>query len=100
MLLKSDPNLIAQRQDVVHALHAEVHPGSWVECRGRVHQEFHERSLNSSITILPSVLARIPILIFAGDQDLICNYVGLEAMIKAMTWNGGTGLGVSHWHHP
>lgn len=43
---------------------------------------------------MPKVLAKIPVLIFAGDQDLICNYVGLESMIKEMTWNGGTGLGV------
>lgn len=34
-------------------------------------------------------------LLFAGDQDFICNYVGIESMIQAMSWNGGTGLGVS-----
>ena len=33
-------------------------------------------------------------MIFAGDQDLICNYVGLENMMQSMTWNGETGLGV------
>lgn len=33
-------------------------------------------------------------MIFAGDQDLICNYIGLENMIKGLTWNGETGLGV------
>ncbi|KAJ7129157.1 Alpha/Beta hydrolase protein [Mycena epipterygia] len=81
------------RPEVVRALHADRHPGSWVECRGRIHQEFHERLSDSSITVLPKVLARIPVLIFAGDQDLICNYVGLEAMIKAMEWNGAKGLG-------
>ncbi|KAJ7506610.1 Alpha/Beta hydrolase protein [Mycena galericulata] len=81
------------RTDVVRALHAEKHPGSWVECRGRIHQEFHERLSNSSITVLPKVLERIPVLIFAGDQDLICNYVGLEAMIQALEWNGAQGLG-------
>lgn len=37
-------------------------------------------------------------LLFAGDQDLICNYVGIEAIISAMTWNGETGLGVSNLH--
>ncbi|KAF7332638.1 Carboxypeptidase [Mycena kentingensis (nom. inval.)] len=81
------------RQDVVHALHAERNPGSWTECRGRIHQEFREHSEESSITVLPKVLAKIPVLIFAGDQDYICNYVGLEAMIQAMEWNGGKGLG-------
>ncbi|KAK7470149.1 Cell death protease [Stygiomarasmius scandens] len=81
------------RKDVVRALHAEDHSQSWVECRGRIHQELHERQSNSSITVMPRVLERIPVLIFAGDQDLICNYVGLESMIKSMTWNGETGLG-------
>ncbi|KAG6850190.1 hypothetical protein H0H93_016618 [Arthromyces matolae] len=81
------------RKDVVQALHATAHPGSWIECRGGVHQAFHEKSENASITVIPQVLSKIPVLIFAGDQDLICNYVGLEAMIKDMTWNGATGLG-------
>ncbi|KAF7775821.1 hypothetical protein Agabi119p4_4214 [Agaricus bisporus var. burnettii] len=39
------------------------------------------------------VLERIPILIFAGDQDLICNHVGLETMIRDLEWNGQKGLG-------
>ncbi|TRM67816.1 Alpha/Beta hydrolase protein [Schizophyllum amplum] len=81
------------RQDVVTAFHAEAHSGSWVECRGQVHVQLHEERSNSSITVLPKVLERIPVLIFAGDQDYICNYVGLENMIQAMTWNDGTGLG-------
>ena len=33
-------------------------------------------------------------MLFAGDQDLICNYVGLEDMMQTMTWNGEKGLGV------
>ena len=54
----------------------------------------HESESNSSVTVLPRVLEKIPVLLFAGDQDLICNYVGMEALIKALTWNGETGLGV------
>ncbi|KAK0491510.1 alpha/beta-hydrolase [Armillaria novae-zelandiae] len=81
------------RTDVVRALHAEDHSTSWTECRSRVHSELREQNLNSSITVLPSVIERIPVLIFAGDQDMICNYVGLESMIATMTWSGATGLG-------
>ncbi|KIK64841.1 hypothetical protein GYMLUDRAFT_39801 [Collybiopsis luxurians FD-317 M1] len=81
------------RKDVVSALHATGHSESWVECRGRIHSELHENESNSSITILPRVLEKIPVLLFAGDQDLICNYVGMEAMIGSMNWNGLTGLG-------
>lgn len=58
-------------------------------------QEFNGNGAPSAITLLPRVLAKIPVLLFAGDQDFICNYMGIEAMIRAMGWNGGTGLGVS-----
>lgn len=44
--------------------------------------------------LLPTVLERIPVLLFAGDQDFICNYMGIESTIKSLTWNGEKGLGV------
>ncbi|TBU33044.1 alpha/beta-hydrolase [Dichomitus squalens] len=81
------------RKDVVSALHADRAPGKWVECKSRVHVEFSTRTSNSSITVLPRVLEKIPVMLFVGDQDLICNYVGVESMIQAMRWNGETGLG-------
>ena len=34
-------------------------------------------------------------LLFAGDQDYICNYVGQEDTIEALEWGGARGLGVS-----
>ena len=80
---------------MVTAIHADQVPGKWVECKSRVHSEFTTRTSNSSITVLPRVLEKIPVLLFVGDQDLICNYVGVESMIQAMHWNGETGLGVS-----
>jgi len=81
------------RKDVVAAFHANAKSESWVECHNAVGREFKELDSNSSITVLPSVLEKIPVLLFAGDQDFICNYMGLESMMKAMTWNGATGLG-------
>ncbi|KAH7912950.1 Alpha/Beta hydrolase protein [Hygrophoropsis aurantiaca] len=81
------------RKDVLVALHATAKSESWVECLGRVGNELHDNLSASSITLLPGILQRIPVLLFAGDQDFICNYMGIESMIKSMTWNGGTGLG-------
>jgi len=81
------------RPDVVRAIHASDHPGSWTECKGAVHSEFYEMNLPASVAVLPKVLEKIPVLIFAGDQDIICNYIGLENMIQGLTWNGATGLG-------
>ena len=60
-----------------------------------MHTEFTVRKSNSSIAVLPRVMEKIPVMLFVGDQDLICNYVGIESMVQAMTWNGETGLGVS-----
>ena len=59
-----------------------------------MHRAFHEREMESSIAVFPRVLSKIQVLIFVGDQDLICNYIGMENMIKGLTWNGQTGLGV------
>jgi carboxypeptidase D len=79
---------------VVRALHASAKSESWTECGGVVHAHFEERHFNASVTVMPRVLEKIPMLLFAGDQDFICNYVGIESMIQALTWNGETGLGV------
>ncbi|KAL4076362.1 alpha beta-hydrolase [Scleroderma citrinum] len=81
------------RQDVVRALHASSKSESWVECGGQAGKQFNPKLSPSAITLLPDLLERIPVLLFAGDQDFICNYMGLESMIKSMTWNGEKGLG-------
>ncbi|KAH9179594.1 carboxypeptidase KEX1 [Lactarius sanguifluus] len=82
-----------RRPDVVSALHAEAKSEAWVECQQRIHRELNLKDSESSVTVLPRILEKIPILLFAGDQDLICNYVGQESIIQSLTWNGGTGLG-------
>jgi len=80
----------------VSALHATAHPGSWIECKHAVHSNFHTYKTEASISVIPKLLSKIRVLLFAGDQDLICNYVGLENMIRNLTWNGATGLGVRY----
>lgn len=87
-------SILIKRPEVVSALHATAHPGSWVECKHSVHMAFSQHTTEASVTVLPKLLSKIRVLIFAGDQDLICNYMGLENMIKKLTWNGGTGHGV------
>jgi len=82
-----------RRPDVVSALHAEAKSEAWVECQAQIHRELNLKVSESSVTVLPRILEKIPILLFAGDQDLICNYVGQESLIQSLTWNGGTGLG-------
>lgn len=87
-----------QRDDVKRSLHATEKSESWTECSGRVGSELRNENSQSAITLVPGVLERIPMMFFNGDQDFLCNYIGTESMISAMTWNGAQGLGVSAGH--
>ncbi|KAN0126754.1 serine carboxypeptidase [Russula decolorans] len=82
-----------RRPDVLGSLHAQAKSEAWVECQSRVGRELGLAKDPSSITVLPRLLERIPVMLFAGDQDFICNYLGQESLIQALAWNGGTGLG-------
>ncbi|TFY75442.1 hypothetical protein EWM64_g8571 [Hericium alpestre] len=82
-----------RRPDVKSALNAQAKSEAWTECQNRISRELWLHDSPSAITLMPRILETIEVLIFAGDQDYICNYVGQEAMIQAMTWNGETGLG-------
>lgn len=84
----------SQRPDVVNALHAGDKSEAWQECNGRVGAELTNKKSTSSITLLPDLLEHINILLFSGDQDFICNYIGTENLIDALEWNGAKGLGV------
>lgn len=78
----------------MQALHATDKSESWTECRGDVYSAFNVRNSPASVTLLPGILDKIPVLLFAGDQDLICNYIGVESLIDHLDWKGSTGFGV------
>lgn len=83
-----------REKDVVRALHAEMHVPAWVECSQRVSKELKNHNSPAAVRLLPSILeSGIKVLMFAGAEDLICNYVGIERMIDALEWNGLQGFG-------
>ncbi|KAL2141464.1 hypothetical protein VTI28DRAFT_2387 [Corynascus sepedonium] len=85
-----------RRKDVIDALH--VNPNKvtgWVECDGQVGIKFKPVKSKPSIDLLPDILAEVPILLFSGAEDLICNHLGTEALISRMAWNGGRGFELS-----
>ncbi|KAL8831963.1 MAG: hypothetical protein Q9191_000562 [Dirinaria sp. TL-2023a] len=85
-----------RRKEVIEALHVnkDKHTG-WTECSGAVGSNFKVRSSKPSIQLLPDLLQHMPIVLFSGDQDLICNHLGTEEMIHNMKWNGGQGFELS-----
>ncbi|KAE9963480.1 Cell death protease [Venturia inaequalis] len=87
-----------RRNDVMDALHIERFnaPGGnspgWSECSGDVGGAFTASESAPSVTLLPDLLTKVPIILFSGDQDLICNYKGTEELINNLSFNGGKGF--------
>lgn len=79
------------RSDVKTALHAQAHTKDWVECEARVGNNFWAKTSRPSITLLPKLLNKIKVMLFSGDQDLICCHDGTEKMIDELTWRGHKG---------
>lgn len=84
------------RSDVIRALHINSDKKTgWTECNGAVSANFRARNSVPTIQFLPELLSEVPITLFSGDRDLICNHVGTESLIDSMSWNGGKGFELS-----
>ncbi|KAL9640707.1 MAG: hypothetical protein Q9164_000102 [Protoblastenia rupestris] len=85
-----------RRKDVIKALNVneDKHSG-WKECSGSVGSNFKPVNSKPSINMLPSIVEKVPTILFSGDQDLICNHIGTEELIHNMEWNGGKGFELS-----
>ncbi|KAM0450123.1 hypothetical protein ACHAO4_007007 [Trichoderma viride] len=82
-----------RRSDVIQALHINSAKSSgWQECNGAVGSNFKAKTSVPSVDLLPDLLKEVPILLFSGAEDLICNHVGTEYMINNLEWNGGKGF--------
>lgn len=86
-----------RRDDVVQALHINRDKRTgWTECAGAVSGAFRARRSKPSVQLIPGLLeSGVPILLFSGDKDLICNHIGTEELIHTMAWSGGTGFELS-----
>ncbi|KAK3500226.1 Alpha/Beta hydrolase protein [Neurospora hispaniola] len=82
-----------RKKEVIKALNINENKSTgWTECNGQVGMNFNPKT-KPSITLLPDILsAGVPILLFSGAEDLICNHLGTEALISNMEWNGGKGF--------
>ncbi|KZL68526.1 serine carboxypeptidase [Colletotrichum incanum] len=82
-----------RRNDVVNALHINPQKNTgWKECNGAVGAAFRAQNSAPSREFLPDLLKEVPVVLFSGAEDLICNHMGTEAMIGDMEWNGGKGF--------
>ncbi|KAK3112346.1 Cell death protease [Teratosphaeriaceae sp. CCFEE 6253] len=82
-----------RRTDVTSALH--INPDKktgWTECSGSVSSNFRVPHSRPAVELLPGLLERVPIILFSGDKDLICNHIGTETLISNLAFNGAKGM--------
>jgi carboxypeptidase D len=85
-----------RRPEVLAALHIDRDKNTgWVECNSGVGSAFTARNSLPSVHLLPELLEQMPILLFNGDKDLICNHLGTENVINNLQWNGAVGMEIS-----
>lgn len=78
-----------QSNTTKQALGVEV---SWSECSGTVHRAFDQTGdwMKPIQRTVPGLLKQIPVLVYAGDADYICNWLGNRAWTEALEWPGKT----------
>lgn len=85
-----------RRDDVIKALHInDDKKTGWVECNNQVSAAFSARNSKPSMDLLPGLLEKMPIILFSGDKDLICNHIGTENLINNLSFNGALGMEMS-----
>lgn len=85
-----------RRDDVIQALH--INPDKktgWTECNNQVSGAFRATNSKPSVDLMAGILEKVPVILFSGDKDMICNHIGTEQMINEMEWNGGKGFELS-----
>ncbi|KAF9130889.1 Cell death protease [Mortierella sp. 14UC] len=85
-------NVYLNRPDVKAALHATAGNQHWEECSRRVGSALQNDDSTPAIALLPNILEKTRLLLFSGQQDLICNHIGTEYLISNMTWQGTQGF--------
>jgi carboxypeptidase C (cathepsin A) len=77
------------RPDVRQALGVPSSVGAWEDCSTSVHMSLLGDWMLNYAQTLPDLLeANIPVLIYAGDTDYICNWMGNKAWVMNLDWAG------------
>lgn len=69
------------------AIHSLNFP-QWDMCNMEVHADLEKEQMYGTLHLFPAILARIPILIYNGQWDLICNHLGTEEYLRLFEWSG------------
>jgi cathepsin A (carboxypeptidase C) len=76
------------KKEVQQELGAEV--SSYDSCNFDINRNFLFQGdwMQPFHRLVPGILEQIPVLIYAGDADFICNWLGNQAWTEALEWPG------------
>lgn len=76
------------QKSVMKALGVEV--DSYESCNFDINRNFLFQGdwMKPFHRLVPDILEKIPVLIYAGDADFICNWLGNKAWAEALEWSG------------
>ncbi|KAL5450015.1 hypothetical protein PMIN06_006697 [Paraphaeosphaeria minitans] len=76
------------KKEVMKAVGAEVN--SYDSCNFNINRDFLLQGdwMKPYHRLVPGILEQIPVLIYAGDADYICNWLGNKAWTEALEWPG------------
>ena len=77
---------------MIAALHAQDAARAWSHCDSTVASHFWTPQSVPSIQLFPDLLQTLPILLYAGDRDLMCAGIGIEKTIENLEWDGFKGF--------
>ncbi|KAI0024949.1 Alpha/Beta hydrolase protein [Xylariomycetidae sp. FL0641] len=80
------------QEKVISALGSEVH--SYESCNTDINRNFMFQGdwAKPFHRVVPGVLKEIPVLIYAGDADYICNWLGNREWTNQLEWSGKKGF--------
>ena len=90
---------------VLEALHVDPQvAGPWVECKSAVSEALVNAHSRPSVHLIPGLIeAGVKFVFFNGDQDVICNNMGVEMLIAELRWRGHMGFSNAtenfDWYH-
>jgi cathepsin A (carboxypeptidase C) len=88
-------NLPATRE----ALGVTSKSANWASCNMQVNQQFSSDWMKSQqYTIPPLLAADVRVLIYAGDADFICNWMGNKAWTLDLAWPGKSAFNAAEDH--
>ncbi|EDV19965.1 uncharacterized protein TRIADDRAFT_32645 [Trichoplax adhaerens] len=71
------------RKDVRKALHIPDHLPAWNDCSNAVSANY-TTTYNSSIKLIPKLLKKYRVLIYNGDVDMVCNFLGDQWAVHSL----------------